>query len=276
MSPRKQDTRPTFTLPLARKRIRTESLTSNKSLPEGVTVNKVTRKLATKQEESQRTLDNKKEIRKRLTNIENVDKQNLTMFDMIYYNPVNNPMTPPALSKRGSLENIPKSVDGREGGNGRGSRSRSVSKSRSPTPAPSGSVPVVAAAPKSAAPPAPVTLTPQLKLGPNGEMILDEASLVVENEREREMRETLANTDIVYQDEFSGSKLIVGVLHFFFKNCLLMSSISHPPSRFRLLQSHQKDEGLGRRGNDTLLPLLAHDRNRFLHDADPVPTAVPA
>ena len=85
MSPRKQDTRPTFTLPLARKRIRTESLTSNKSLPEGVTVNKVTRKLATKQEESQRTLDNKKEIRKRLTNIENVDKQNLTMFDMIYY-----------------------------------------------------------------------------------------------------------------------------------------------------------------------------------------------
>ncbi|XP_061512984.1 transcription factor TFIIIB component B'' homolog [Anopheles gambiae] len=205
MSPRKQDTRPTFTLPLARKRIRTESLTSNKSLPEGVTVNKVTRKLATKQEESQRTLDNKKEIRKRLTNIENVDKQNLTMFDMIYYNPVNNPMTPPALSKRGSLENIPKSVDGREGGNGRGSRSRSVSKSRSPTPAPSGSVPVVAAAPKSAAPPAPVTLTPQLKLGPNGEMILDEASLVVENEREREMRETLANTDIVYQDEFSGN-----------------------------------------------------------------------
>ncbi|EAU76706.2 AGAP008674-PA, partial [Anopheles gambiae str. PEST] len=163
-------------------RIRTESLTSNKSLPEGVTVNKVTRKLATKQEESQRTLDNKKEIRKRLTNIENVDKQNLTMFDMIYYNPVNNPMTPPALSKRGSLENIPKSVDGREGGNGRGSRSRS-----------------------SAAPPAPVTLTPQLKLGPNGEMILDEASLVVENEREREMRETLANTDIVYQDEFSGN-----------------------------------------------------------------------
>uniref|UniRef100_A0A182YM90 Transcription factor TFIIIB component B'' Myb domain-containing protein n=1 Tax=Anopheles stephensi TaxID=30069 RepID=A0A182YM90_ANOST len=199
-SPRKQDTRPTFTLPLARKRNRTESLTSNKSLPEGVTVNKVTRKVATKQEESQRTLDNKKEIRKRLTNIENVDKQNLTMFDMIYYNPVNNPMAPPALSKRGSLENIPKSVDGgreREGG-----RSRSVSKSRSPTPVPSGSITVPAPKPAQAPP---VQLTPQLKLGPNGEMILDEASLVIENEREREMRETLANTDIVYQDEFSGN-----------------------------------------------------------------------
>uniref|UniRef100_A0A182PJG3 Transcription factor TFIIIB component B'' Myb domain-containing protein n=1 Tax=Anopheles epiroticus TaxID=199890 RepID=A0A182PJG3_9DIPT len=197
MSPRRQDTRPTFTLPLARKRNRTESLTSNKSLPEGVTVNKVTRKVATKQEESQRTLDNKKEIRKRLTNIENVDKQNLTMFDMIYYNPVNNPMTPPALSKRGSLENLPKSVDGREG------RSRSVSKSRSPTPAPSSSGPPPAVAPKTAA--APVSLTPQLKLGPNGEMILDEASLVIENEREKEMRETLANADIVFQDEFSGN-----------------------------------------------------------------------
>ncbi|XP_049280151.1 transcription factor TFIIIB component B'' homolog [Anopheles funestus] len=197
MSPRKQDSRPTFTLPLARKRNRTESLTSNKSLPEGVTVNKVTRKVATKQEESQRTLENKKEIRKRLTNIENVNKQNLTMFDMIYYNPINNPMTLPALSKRGSLENIPKSVDGRERD---GVRSRSVSKSRSPTPAPSGSAPV-----PSPIPAAPVQLTPQLKLGPNGEMILDEASLVIENEREKEMRETLANTDIVYQDEYSGN-----------------------------------------------------------------------
>ncbi|XP_050076689.1 uncharacterized protein LOC126563925 [Anopheles maculipalpis] len=197
-SPRKQDARPTFTLPLARKRNRTESLTSNKSLPEGVTVNKVTRKVATKQEESQRTLDNKKEIRKRLTNIENVDKQNLTMFDMIYYNPVNNPMTAPALSKRGSLENIPKNVDGAR--EREGVRSRSVSKSRSPTPAPSG---MALTAPKPA--PDPVQLTPQLKLGPNGEMILDEASLVIENEREREMRETLANTDIVYQDEFSGN-----------------------------------------------------------------------
>uniref|UniRef100_A0A182WFC9 Myb-like domain-containing protein n=1 Tax=Anopheles minimus TaxID=112268 RepID=A0A182WFC9_9DIPT len=197
MSPRKQDSRPPFPLPLARKRNRTESLTSNKSLPEGVTVNKVTRKVATKQEESQRTLENKKEIRKRLTNIENVNKQNLTMFDMIYYNPINNPMTPPALSKRGSLENIPKSVDGHERD---GVRSRSVSKSRSPTPAPSGSMAV-----PTQKPAAPVQLTPQLKLGPNGEMILDEASLVIENEREKEMRETLANTDIVYQDEYSGN-----------------------------------------------------------------------
>uniref|UniRef100_A0AAG5DT44 Myb-like domain-containing protein n=1 Tax=Anopheles atroparvus TaxID=41427 RepID=A0AAG5DT44_ANOAO len=187
MSPRKQEARLGFPFPLSRKRNRTESLTSNKSLPEGITVNKVHRKVATKQEESQRTQENKKEARKRLTNIDNVNKQNLTMFDMIYYNPSNNPMETPALSKRGSLDNIPKALEGRH--------SRSVSKSRSPTPAPA-----PAFVPKT-----PVQLTPQLKLGPNGEMILDEASLVIENEREKEMRETLASNEIVYQDEFSGN-----------------------------------------------------------------------
>uniref|UniRef100_A0A2M4AF14 Putative transcription factor tfiiib component b n=1 Tax=Anopheles triannulatus TaxID=58253 RepID=A0A2M4AF14_9DIPT len=198
MSPRRQDVRFGYPMQLARKRIRTESLTSNKSLPEGVTVNRVARKIATKQEESQRTLENKKEIRKRLTNIENVDKQNLTMFDMIYYNPVNNPMEPPpSLSKRTSVENIPKSIDGSQRA---GTRSRTASKSRSPTPAPSTSAP-----PAKETPAPPVQLTPQLKLGPNGEIILDEASLVIENERDKEVRETLANSDVLYQDEFSGN-----------------------------------------------------------------------
>ncbi|XP_035781456.1 transcription factor TFIIIB component B'' homolog [Anopheles albimanus] len=198
MSPRKQDVRFGYPMQLARKRIRTESLTSNKSLPDGITVNRVARKIATKQEESQRTLENKKEIRKRLTNIENVDKQNLTMFDMIYYNPVNNPMEPPpTLSKRTSVENIPKSIDGSQRA---GTRSRTASKSRSPTPAPSTSAP-----PAKETPAPPVQLTPQLKLGPNGEIILDEASLVIENERDKEFRETLANSDVLYQDEFSGN-----------------------------------------------------------------------
>ncbi|KFB38022.1 hypothetical protein ZHAS_00005289 [Anopheles sinensis] len=191
MSPRKQEARFGYPFSLSRKRNRTESLTSNKSLPEGITVNKVARKIATKQEESQRTLENKKEIRKRLINIDNVKKQNLTMFDMIYYNPVNNPMQAPAMlgTRSGSSENGQKATDGR--------KSRSVSKSRSPTPSPA---PTPAPVPKAA-----VQLTPQLKLGPNGEMILDEASLVIENEREKEIRDALASKDIVYQDEFSGN-----------------------------------------------------------------------
>lgn len=47
---------------------------------------------------------------------------------------------------------------------------------------------------------------PQLKLGPNGEIILDEKSLVIETTGDKEARVTLANADIVYDDEFSGCK----------------------------------------------------------------------
>ncbi|EAT41318.1 AAEL006998-PA, partial [Aedes aegypti] len=96
----------------------------------------------------------------------------------------------PALSKKGSMENIPRSVDRER---------RSVSKSRSPTPAP------IMAPPEPPSAPPPLQLTPQIKLGPNGEMILDEASLVVENEREKAIRDSLAKAEIVYMDEFSGN-----------------------------------------------------------------------
>lgn len=48
---------------------------------------------------------------------------------------------------------------------------------------------------------------PQLKLGPDGEMILDEQSLVIETTADKEARATLANTKVIYMDEFSGSKL---------------------------------------------------------------------
>lgn len=47
---------------------------------------------------------------------------------------------------------------------------------------------------------------PQLKLGPNGEIILDEQSLVIETTRGKEAREALANSSLIYDDEFSGSK----------------------------------------------------------------------
>ncbi|XP_055644752.1 transcription factor TFIIIB component B'' homolog [Toxorhynchites rutilus septentrionalis] len=188
LSPRKIDSKFAYlnTINSSRKRIRTESMTSNKSYSE---VSLKSRKTI-KQEESQKASDAKRDLRKRLNNIQNVDKQSLTMFDMIYYNPVKNPMKNPTLTnKKGSLENIPNTVD---------RDSHSVSKSRSPTPAPT--------IPPPPDPPKPlVQLTPQLKLGPNGEMILDETSLVVENEREREIRDTMAKQEIVYDDEFSGN-----------------------------------------------------------------------
>lgn len=50
-------------------------------------------------------------------------------------------------------------------------------------------------------------LVPQVKLGPNGEMILDERSLVVENEEQKKSRIMLANANVVYDDELSGGKL---------------------------------------------------------------------
>lgn len=191
-SPKKLDSKFAYinALNSPRKRIRTESMTSNKSYSD---VSLKSRKTI-KQEESQKASDAKRDLRKRLNNIQNIDKQSLTMFDMIYYNPVKNPMKSPALSKKGSLENIPRTVDRER---------RSMSRTRSPTPAPMMPPPE----PPSAPAPPPVQLTPQIKLGPNGEMILDEASLVVENEREKAMRDSLAKAEIVYMDEFSGSKL---------------------------------------------------------------------
>lgn len=188
-SPKKLDSKFAYinALNSPRKRIRTESMTSNKSYSD---VSLKSRKTI-KQEESQKASDAKRDLRKRLNNIQNLDKQSLTMFDMIYYNPVKNPMKSPALSKKSSLENIPRMVD----------RSRSVSKSRSPTPAPTMPPPETPSVPSTQP-------TPQIKLGPNGEMILDEASLVIENEREKALRDSMAKAEIVYVDEFSGSMSI--------------------------------------------------------------------
>lgn len=61
---------------------------------------------------------------------------------------------------------------------------------------------------------------PQLKLGPNGEIMLDEKSLVIETTGDKEARETLANADIVYDDEFSGSEFDMGTLILILVYCL--------------------------------------------------------
>lgn len=46
---------------------------------------------------------------------------------------------------------------------------------------------------------------PQLKLGPNGEIILDEKSLIIETTTDKEARECIAKSEIFYVDEFNGS-----------------------------------------------------------------------
>lgn len=134
------------------------------------------------------------------------DKTRLTMFDMIYYNPITNPMKNPApksnevRDRRASVCSVAsvKSVD-----SGKSLAAKSSI----------GSVPEMITLKQEPKEETPMPV-PQLKLGPDGEIILDEQSLVIETTTGKEARETLANADIVYDDEFNGSKIQIFSFHF--------------------------------------------------------------
>lgn len=115
-------------------------------------------------------LDIKRESRERLSK-KDIDKSKLRMFDMIYFNPQNNPMKPRSTVK---IEKV--KLD--------------LKKEPSPEKLPEKSNAV---------------LVPRLKLNASGEMVLDESSLVVENEQQRQNRILIANNTVVYDDELSGS-----------------------------------------------------------------------
>lgn len=102
---------------------------------------------------------------------------------MIYYNPITNPLKNPAA----------KSNDLKERRSSSASSVHSVASIKSEAKTSDDSI-------EQEMP------VPQLKLGPNGEIVLDEKSLVIETTGDKEARETLANADIVYDDEFSGCK----------------------------------------------------------------------
>jgi Myb DNA-binding like len=155
-------------LPISHNRIRTESLCSIK---QPTAANLQPRKKV--RNEDQKILDNKRESRERLSD-KNVEKSKLRMFDMIYYNPSTNPMKPrPPASRCESVERKP--IDLKD----------------------------------EVTPPPTITETalavPQLRLNAKGEMVLDESSLVVENEEEKKNRILLANTNVVYHDELSAN-----------------------------------------------------------------------
>lgn len=116
--------------------------------------------------EDQKLLDIKRESRERLSK-KDVDKTKLRMFDMIYFNPQNNPMKPRPVVK---VEK-PK-----------------LDLKKEPSPVPETSAP----------PP-----VPRLKLNASGEMVLDESSLVIENEQQKQNRILLANNTVVYDDDLS-------------------------------------------------------------------------
>lgn len=152
--------------PISHPRIRTESLCSIKST---TVANLQPRKKV--RTEDQKILDNKRESRERLSN-KKIEKSQLRMFDLIYFNPTTNPIKPkPPPSK----EKSPKKID------------------------------LTMELPPSPKEPSTTIAVPQLKLNADGELVLDEASLVVENEEQKKNRILLANTNVVYHDELSGS-----------------------------------------------------------------------
>lgn len=169
-------------------RIRTESMSSSVS---DITYMRDSAKLKrnNRSEEYQRVSNAKREFNMKL-NGKPPDKSNLTMYDLIYYNPLTNPMTKPA---KGDRPNDSASLTSNQ------TRQSSTSQKSS-----TGSRPSVNES--RPAPPVMPTCVPQLKLGLNGDIVIDEKSLVIQTTGDIAAQEALANSDIVYDDEYSGSE----------------------------------------------------------------------
>lgn len=167
-------------------RVRTESYSSTVSdhLPFSKS------KRSHRSEEYQRVANAKREFNQRL-NGKPPDKSRLTMYDLIYYNPLTNPMSKPASKgdKNGDNASV-SSAKSKSSGSLKSEPSTGPVKTEMGENTDGVTGPV-----------------PQLKLDANGEIILDEKSLVIETTGNKEAREILANSDVVYDDEFSGSKL---------------------------------------------------------------------
>lgn len=168
-------------------RVRTESVSSSVSDIRDYTPAKMKR--SHRSEEYQRVANAKREFNLKL-NGKPPDRSSLTMYDLIYYNPLSNPMTKPA--GKGDKTNDSASLSS--------SKTRKSLTSLKSEPAPR-RPPV-----KSEKPTVEPMPVPQLKLGANGEIVLDEKSLVIETTGDKVAREVLANSEIIYDDEFSGSE----------------------------------------------------------------------
>lgn len=240
------------------RRQRTESETSNVSetaamfsaqLASALHIPPKQKKTTARSDESQRIAQAKRDFQLRF-NGQQPDKAQLTMFDMIFYNPTSNPMKNPAVKPNGGRSRRPSNAStmsetasvarsaissgSRRSGaaaTGGGSQagggsqvgaasarrtstesneslvSRSSSSNVSSHGAGSSGRTLLSAKKERADEEQPMMMpVPQLKLGPNGEIVLDEKSLVIETTGDKEARAALANAEIVYDDEFSGSK----------------------------------------------------------------------
>lgn len=253
-------------------RVRTESYSSNIS---DMPFSKAKR--SHRSEEYQRIAHAKREFNQRL-NGKPPDKTRLTMYDLIYYNPLTNPMSKPA-GKGGSGDG--KMGDAASMASAKTTQSRASIKSHASVKSErseSSSVRNAATNAGATAAGAPNSLVPQLKLDVNGEIILDEKSLVIETTANKEAREVLASSDVVYDDEFSGSKYIVLLsirnqtsavikhlahyieLRLFFLSCFCSNSK-------RLLQTAKTDTRLAPIGNVKILSISSNDWHGLFGDA---------
>lgn len=169
-------------------RVRTESYSSSIS-----DIPFTKGKRSHRSEEYQRVANAKREFNQRL-NGKPPDKSRLTMYDLIYYNPLTNPMSKPAA--KGDKNSDTSSISSAKTNQSRTSSSVKSETSSRPVKTEKSETTDTVTGP-----------VPQLKLDANGEIILDEKSLVIETTGDKEAREMLANSDVVYDDEFSGSKL---------------------------------------------------------------------
>ncbi|CAD6225456.1 GSCOCG00005687001-RA-CDS [Cotesia congregata] len=104
------------------------------------------------------------------------DRSKLTMYDLIHYNPSTNPMTQIETSKKPVFRSVP-------------SDEEIINEDADDPEEPDeGGMPA-----------------PQVKIGPDGELILDEQSLVIERTSVIKQREALARTDAVIDDNIYGS-----------------------------------------------------------------------
>ncbi|XP_073823252.1 transcription factor TFIIIB component B'' homolog Bdp1 [Musca autumnalis] len=114
------------------------------------------------------------------------DKSALKMSDLIFYNPSTNPM------ERKPNPNIKLENGDKTEGEGGGEGDENMKKEKD-TEKCGGDADKEEAMP-----------VPQLKLNSNGELILDDKSLVIETTAEQEARKVLANSSLIYLDENTG------------------------------------------------------------------------
>ncbi|KAF2879324.1 hypothetical protein ILUMI_26835 [Ignelater luminosus] len=106
------------------------------------------------------------------------DKQKLTMMDLIFYNPISNPMS--QKPKKQIIEEIENDVEAKEEETQDESIINNESDEENTIPA------------------------PQIKIGANGEIVIDEKSLIIENEETKRNREEIQKSKIVDGDFDTG------------------------------------------------------------------------